>query len=264
MSLPAGAADIASGVENNNSRSYYYLRTGISLATLKYPLAGFDGNKFENVGDRVTLPRPSFDFRLQYKGLFIEGVEDSLSVYTLGYSIFDNSIGSLELIGTRLFEKIKRNNLEGLESIKNRDADFHLGVRSSYYLNDTVAQLELIGDVSDTHDGNMVALQLGRQRQLWNWHLRGLIGFRYFSEEMVNHVFGVSAEESTGLLPEYQGDGVIMSSLQVAAVLPLHEKVLFNVKASYDKLPNHLAESPLLTGKEIHSMEVGVTFVLGN
>ncbi len=262
-SSQAIAKDITRELVESPDASGAYSEFGIALGAYRLPLVGLNDKSIAESDDTFGTLAISFEGRFQYRDFFIEAVQDSFSNFTLGYSVYDDERGNLEVIGTNLFGDLERDDVEGLETIEDRGADFSLGFRSSHYFGDNIVQLELVGDVSGAHNGFVGAVNVGRQKQILNWNLHGLIGVRYFSDHVIDHLFGVSAEEATADFPEYEADAGVMPSIQIGASLPLSENWLFKTKATYSPLPDSVSDSPLAQGDSIAGAEVGFAYVFG-
>lgn len=264
LSLSASAADIAREVVTLNDRSEGYAEISFAVGAGREPLIGFNGkDSIEESDDQINFLKIGLDARYRYKDFFIELVEDSFSNITFGYIVSTSDSGSLELIGTNLFNPVERDHVPGLESMEDRDGDFNLGLRSSVYRGNTVFQFELMGDVSSSHEGVIGAVHVGRQKQIRNWNLHGLLGARLFSDEVADYYLGVTAEEATATLPEYRGKAGVLPSLQIGATLPLSEKWIFEAQAQYTHLPDGISESPLTQGDAIYAAQLGVSYVFG-
>lgn len=264
LSLSASAADIAREVVTLNDRSDGYAEISFAVGAGKEPLIGFnDKDSIEESDDQLNFLNIGIDARLRYKDVFIELVEGSFSNITLGYIASTSDTGSLELIGTNVFNPVERNHVPGLESVNDRDGDFNLGFRSSAYRGNTVFQLELMADVSGSHEGVIGAAHIGRQKQIRNWNLHGLLGARLFTDEVADYYLGVSAEEATATLPEYKGKAGLLPTVQLGATLPLSEKWIFEAQAQYTHLPDNISDSPLAQGDAIYAAQLGVSYVFG-
>jgi outer membrane scaffolding protein for murein synthesis (MipA/OmpV family) len=263
-SLSASAADIAREVVTSSDRSDGYAEFSFMLGTGREPLIGFNGkNSIEESDDQINFLNLGLDARFRYKDVFIELVEDSFSNITLGYIVSTSNSGSLELIGTNVFDIVERDEIPGLESINDRDGDFNLGFRSSTYRGDSVFQFELMADVSNAHEGVIGAVHVGRQKQIRNWNLHGLLGARLFSDKVADYYMGVSPDEATADIPEYRAKAGVLPSIQVGATLPLSEKWIFETQVQYTHLPDSISDSPLAQGDAIYAAQVGVSYVFG-
>lgn len=263
ITVNANATDIVREVQQTESDGGSFAELGISLFTAKLPLVGFNDLEAGESADSVSGISIDIDTRLQYKGFFIELLRQSQSELTLGYNAYTTPNTKVELILTSQFTEVERSNLEGFETITTREGDFNAGIRSSHYIDDNIVQLEMVRDISDSHDGVIAAIQLGKQMQVKNWNLHGLIGTRYFSDSVVDHYFGVSADEATTALPAYTGSAGFLPTIQLGATTPINEKWIFKATAEYADLPDTVVESPLSQGDSVYSVAAGIHYIFG-
>jgi len=262
VSASAVAGDITREIQQGDSYNGSFSEFGISLQTSQLPLIGFTGQVPRNVGDTVNSLSLDLWGRLEYKGFFAEAIKDSFSNFTLGYTVKNDDSYSLDLILSSNFEHIERDEYEGFESITDRDSDVSLGFRSSFHRGDSIFHYELVSDVSGAHAGVMASVQYGKQYQYRNWNLHSLLGVRYFSDNVLDHYFGVSAAESTASLPRYRAKKGFMPSVMVGATLPLNEKWIFKSNAEYAYLPDSVTDSPLAPGDDYYVVQAGFYRVL--
>jgi len=264
MSFYANAADIARAVVTSSDRSDAYAELKLSVITANIPAIGLnEHDSVEDSDDVETSLGIELDARFRYKNLFLDFVADSFSNIAIGYSVHDSNTSSHEVLITNVFNDIRRNNVLGFETITEREGDANLGFRSNFYRGANVFQLELMRDVSHSHEGVIGSLQFGRQKQIRNWNLHGLIGARYFSDKVVDYYFGVSPDEAVAAIPQYTGKASVMPSIEIGATLPLSEKWLFKTRAEYYQFPDSLSDSPLVQGDKAYQAEIGVSYVFG-
>lgn len=260
---PAMAADIARAIHTPADGSDAFAELGITLGTGKIPLVGFNDQELEDSGDTIYSLGVGLLGRLEYKGYFVEFIQNSFSNATLGKSLWRKDNSEVELIFTSLFERTSRRDFTGLETITDRKGDFNAGLRGSYYFGDRILQFELVHDIVDSHNGSMISLQFGKQALIRNWNVHALLGVRYFSKDIVNHLFAVSATEATADIPEYSAKDGFTPSIQLGAAIPLNENWIFRGVAEYTKLPDSVSQSPLAQGDDLHTISAGVYYVFG-
>lgn len=258
------ATDPTQSTGQSGKQSFAYAEIGFDILSASILSRTNSSPQNEDLEDHEFTLEAILDGRLQYKGLFVEVVEESFSNLTFGYSLFNNAQASLELVASTLIFDIERTSIGGVANVENETNDMNLGIRGSYFLPDIFAQLEITKDVAGVHDGLAVALHLGHQRQWYNWNVYGLAGLRYFSDDVVNHFFGVPATESTDTNAEYRGSFAFMPSLQLGADIPLAEDWTFNLKVEYTKFPDSIADSPLTQGSDFLVAGAGIRYVLFN
>ncbi len=267
--LQALAADIDGEETGSSEKSETsidaFVEIGLSLGTSKLPLIGFnEKDSIEESTDATNYLDILVDGRFLYKKFFIEFFDNTFSNITFGYTLTESENGNIELIGTNLFFKVERKNVPGLESIKDRKDDFNLGLRSSIFSGNNIAQFELMTNVTSSHSGVVGSMQVGRQKQIRNWNLLGIAGVRYFSDDVVDYYIGVPSDEASETVEEYKGKAGFMPSFQVEATLPLSERWIFKAQAEYSLIPDSFADSPLAQGDVAYAFRTSIGYVFGN
>lgn len=199
--------------------------------------------------------------RYQWNGLFVEAIEGSSSLISVGYNAWNNDNWSLDVLGSNLNDLFVSDDNEELESLKDRDADFLLGARATGYFGDYLLQLQLQGDVSSTHDGVIASIEGGRSWQYRNWNFHTLAGLRYHSKEVVDVYVGVTPAEATATLPEFKaGSGSILSA-EIGATYPISEHWVFRATAGYQHLTEGISESPIIDGENFTKLKATFSYV---
>lgn len=264
VSLQALGADIGREIQNSGNGKGTFGEFGVSFVAGSEPLVGFNGQTLETSGDLRLGIHANFEGRVEYKRAFVEVIQNSFSDVTLGFNAYSTETTNHEIILNSYFSDVKLSEVVGFESIEYREGDTNAGIRSAYYFGNSIVQLELVADVNDSHNGVIGTLQYGRQAQYRNWNFHGLLGARYFSDSVVDHYFGVSAQEATAALPEYKAGSGLMPSIQLGATLPLSEKWIFRANAEYFKLPSEVSDSPLAQGDSMYDLAIGFNYVFGS
>ena len=258
------SADIARETAEPSDKIEAFAEISLSRGISKLPLIGFNElGSIEESTDTFSFFEFLVTGRIQYKNTFLEFFEDSFGNVTLGYGLTGPEYGNIELIGTSVFFDVVRANVTGFETITHRSGDFNLGLRSSIFSGNNITQFELMTNLTTSHSGVMGSIQVGREKQIRNWNLTGLVGVRYFSDDVVDHYFGVPSDEATASVPEYKAKSGLMPSLQVGAAVPLSEKWIFKAQAEYTVLPDSFADSPLAQGDVAYSFRAGIGYVFG-
>lgn len=187
--------------------------------------------------------------RYQWNGIFVEAIEGSSSLISVGYNAWNNDTWSLDVLGSNLNDLFVSDDNDELKSLEERDADFLVGARATGYFGDYLLQLQLQSDVSSTHDGVIASIQGGRSWQYRNWNFHSLAGLRYHSKEVVDYYLGVTPAEATATLPEFQADAGSVLTAEIGATYPISEKWVFRATAGYEHLTGGIDESPIIEGE---------------
>lgn len=202
------ATDIAYDVQNMEALSYTkeggFIEIGLKASTKRNPVE--IGN--DQAGFSLLL-----DGRFQWKGLFVEVIEDSSTLFTSGYNAWNNNHWSLDIVVSqiyddvidygsfkeiRIFEGEPEN--EGIESpvdtaetnlltsetinnrfknLRDRNSGFLIGSRATAYYGSYIFQFGLLTDISSRRNDITASIEAGRSWQIRNWNLYALGRARY-------------------------------------------------------------------------------------
>ncbi len=243
----ANGADIAYEIRQGRDTSVS-LELGFAAVVADIPIVGWVGDDpDEPTGGQLELGL-LFNGRAQWKGLFVETNSDSFSVLAAGYALWKNDTTGVDIVLTEGLGQYDPS-IGDFESVSNRSSDLMLGIRSTHNIRNTLVQLEVYSDVSGKHDGQMAALQVGRFQQVRNWNFHGLVGARYFTDNMLDYYFGITEEESTPDIPVYEASSGTLATLEVGATLPVGDGWLFKSTVEGIYLPDSVSDSPLSDGR---------------
>lgn len=213
----------------------------------------------------------------RYGGLFLEAEHESLDGLNLGYTFWNNShwttdvlfsipggnltVGEDEYVvaGPEESEKERSDNL-----IYRLESDTWLtgaGFRVTGYLSDYVVQYRLL---TDAHKGNGVfsSLRFGKSWQVKNWNFYGLASAEYYSEDIANYFYGVSSEEATERFSEYHADAGVRASIKFGVTYPLGEHWVGEASILAGSLTSAEKESPLVNGNNYRAQAgVSISYV---
>lgn len=245
--FPAHSADIGRKIRQGQDASLAF-ELGFQAGLIDIPIVGWESEDPDDPSGGVLELGIIFDARAQWKRFFAEINSNSFSNLAFGYSALSTDTMSLDILvseGLGSYEP----SIGAFDSVRNRSSDLVAGLRNTHHLDDTLFQFELFSDVSGKHDGQMAAVQLGKFRQYRNWNLHALASARYFTGNMVDYYFGISAEESNMQIPQYEAKGGTLGSVEIGATLPLNEKWIFKSTAEALYLPDSVVDSPLSDGR---------------
>ena len=253
--VPSLAADIARDVHEGNRSNDSFFEVGVIILKEEIPLIGFEDNN-------ETSIRLDFQGRFEFKGFYAEAIQSSFSNITLGYNVYNAKSSSVDIIATQFFQRIDRDDIEGFETISDREEDVDIGVRGNYHLGNNILQFELVGDVSGAHDGIIASAQYAYNTQYRNWNLHALTGVRYFSDKVLDHYFSVPVEEATSSVNTYRADQGFLPSIQIGGALPITENWVFRTSVEYALLPDSVSDSPLAFGDDLYTIRAGIYRVI--
>jgi len=206
----------------------------------------------------------------QYERLFIEATESWFGGLNLGVNLAHTDNWSVDLLLANIAGIIsidsdeppppatenERNN-----AILDRDSLFiAAGTRVTGYFDDNIVQLRL---VSDWYEGNGIqgSLRAGRQWQLGNWNLQGLIGARYYSAQFNSYLYGVTATEASTRFPAYSADNAWIPELELGASYPINKDWIYTSRLRYKQLPGSITDSPIVAEDDEVVVQTGFHYV---
>lgn len=201
----------------------------------------------------------------RYRRFFFEAIRPGFSLsgghatgLTLGVNVWGNDRWVVDFLGVSTSQKFSRLSRidfsESEDSERDRDVFFRdsvytgAGVRLTGYLGDTVLQFRLSDDVY-RGKGVTGSARAGYSRQVNNWNIHSVLSANYTSQKTGQYWYGVSADEASTFIPQYDIRSPTMSySAEIGATYPVRENVVFRSTARYSQLDNEVANSPLQEG----------------
>lgn len=255
MSTIVNAADIARGVQTGDSSpdssngGYFELGVGLALFTNPFVLK-------EEDDEHCECPGILLGSAYRHNGAFIELASDSYDGISLGYTVWENSTWSMDVLVANLQGDLRYNKREELdENLSEAEKDALLidrsrgylgaGIRMTGYFGNYIAQFRVVSDYYD-NNGVMSTLRIGRYWQVRNWNFHSIISAQYFSEKTSEYWIGVSEEESTTRFPAYDATQSLYFTAEVGAALPLTEHWVARSSLRYGPLSSEIIASPLI------------------
>lgn len=240
------AGDIARDIRKGGSapQEGYHLELGLAAYYLEYPILGVAERAYEP-GLGVVI-----DGRFQWRRLFVEAMTENERGLTFGVSVLQNETWSLDLLASNQHDEVSEDLNDKLDGLADRKADFMLGLRSTLIFENTMAEIEVATDISDTHHGEFFALSLGKFWQIRNLNLHSQIGFRYSSDEITNYYVGIDPDRDaiTERFPSYSVDhGTKEYKFEVGATYPINEKWVLRSTVQSFFFSDEVMNSPLAT-----------------
>jgi outer membrane scaffolding protein for murein synthesis (MipA/OmpV family) len=190
--------------------------------------------------------------RYQWNGLFVEasyGANERNEGLSIGYNFYNtehwnfdvstiNAHGEIH-VEIRDQEKILSQHFDNTDMI---------GLRATGNFDQTTVQFMLAPYAisSDYDDAIYASMWLGKSWQVKNWELHGSIGLEYRSEEMLDHYYGISADEATTHFGPYEADAGIDVTAQVSASYPISSNILFESYVKYTDFSDSISDSPVM------------------
>ncbi|PWI34940.1 hypothetical protein DI392_01285 [Vibrio albus] len=193
-----------------------------SSTTMMFPIGGYEGEHFYWQGLEV--------------GYALNSKQASHNlIFHLGYD-------------TKSFDPDDSDNLD-VKKLDEREGTVLGGM--SYQYQSVLGTLKLTGaaDIAGEHNGWLGGLTWSYPFNVDRWGITPSIGYTYYSEDYNQHMYGVSAAESTktaGAISQFTPDGEGEYFASLSAFYGLTEDLVVNVTMTYINLQGSVEESPIL------------------
>ncbi len=288
------AADIAHDVRSTetppHTESSGFIEIGLKASTKRNPI--------EAEGDQAGFSL-LLDGSFQWKGLFIEVIEDASTLFTAGYNAWNNNHWSLDVVVSQIydddidynsFKKINIFEFEGkppeeeidgtqssteiiesslltdetlvnrFKNLRDRNSGFLVGGRATAYYGDYIFQFGLLTDISSRRNDIVTSIEAGRSWQIRNWNLYTLGRIRYNTYKVVDYYLDLNdPQKKTETF--YSKNRASILALKVGAAHPLTENWLFRCSLEYKALSESFFQSPMITTRRGTSLYTSISYV---
>lgn len=190
--------------------------------------------------------------RYQWHGLFVEasyGANERNEGLSIGYNFYNTDNWNFDVSTINAHGEIHAE-IRDQEKILSQHFDNTdmIGLRATGNFDQTTVQFMLAPYAidSDYDDAIYASMWLGRAWQIKNWQLHGSIGLEYRSAAMLDHYYGISAEEATEHFGPYEADAGIDVTAQVSASYPITSNILFESYVKHTDFANSISDSPVM------------------
>ena len=198
---------------------------------------------------------------LQYRGERFNILENTMS-----YNFSNNPDMRMELIGKLENRGHEADTLDAFRGMEDRDPGFGAGGRFALRTDLGMFRVDATSDISGTHKGQVVDASFGPDiyQQHWNGQkelsVNMLAGVKWESDEVVNHYYGVRDSESTASRAAYQGEAALTPYVGLNGSVAFSPNVTLDANVIYQKLPQEIANSPLVDDDQTVEVGVGLTY----
>lgn len=242
--LQAAPAPIITSTQEGEDRADNALGIGLTLSLAKRPFVG--------VPDQLSL-LPYFSYK--YARFYIEGLD-------LGAHLVKQKSYKIDFLATpRFYERkpsfAKNGELDGIDTTR---PTYFAGVSAQLHTHAATITLQVLHDVIES-DGNEAVLQVGKAFQINPaWTLIPSAGLTYQDNKLVDHFYGVQANEVRSGRPLYTGTSALNYNVTLNAnwkATP-HLDVLGQIK--FEFLGNGITNSPLVDETAVYFMTIGSVY----
>ena len=184
-----------------------------------------------------------------------EGERFYLQGITAGWRFIETDAFELSAIGKFRFDGFTVDDLGRSELAANgidyrlledRDMGFDVGVGMAWKGRAGELELELLADATGTSKGHELSLQYGYPFEIGRGQLTPSIGVTWMSKDLANYYYGTLDKEVARGVVDYKPGSAAVPKIGLQYFRPLGEKWSVMAFADYSRLPDELADSPLL------------------
>ncbi|GAB3480841.1 MipA/OmpV family protein [Marinomonas epiphytica] len=122
---------------------------------------------------------------------------------------------------------------------------------------------KLAQDVSGEHEGYFAQISLGYPIPIGNWQLIPSVSYRYNSEKLSNHLFGVSAAESArvgGRIAAYNPPSTSVTSFGLRAIYPINDQLSVFSSVRQNQYDKDVLNSPIVSDNKATTFMAGFNY----
>lgn len=267
----AQAGDIANEIkdvdEPSLSENGGFLELGVVLDFRK---SAFEQEDVADNDDVMVDANLSISAGYRYKRVFIEATESGFDGLNFGVTLLERERWTVDMLLANIAGNITvesdeppppMTEAERNQAILDRDSLFiAAGTRVTGYFGESILQFRV---VSDWYDGNGLqgSARVGRQWQLGNWKLQGIVGARVYSQRFSNYLFGISTEEESLRFPAYRAGSAVIPEGELALTIPLSKNWVYVSRLGFRSYPGSVTSSPLIANSGTHYLNAGFHYV---
>ncbi len=234
-------------IKNNldEDNSYWELDLGFSLEFNKNYIRGVNDNKN---GDLTAIAILSGGY--YYRDFFVEVSPLIGRPFTLGYSLQRTRHFVVNIIAESLFQgfdQSTQNHGSQLTGIKKRKTSLDAGLEVYYSHPYGETRFRALYDVSNTHDGYVVAFDHAYPLFMKRWTIWPSYGVTWLSENTTDYYFGIDENEVKPNRPFYQPSNSFTHKLNLYIAYQYNARLSFIGYGDYILFSGNIKNSPLVT-----------------
>jgi len=197
----------------------------------------------------------------RYKRFFIDALAESYNQFQFGLNAYSGPSWSIDTFIAANDNGIADQLNDELDSFADRDPGLNFGLRATGYTGAYITQFEAMNDISGTHDGFLFTASFARNWLHKNWNFHALLGARYQSQEALDYLFGIDADEASERFPAYEAGAGTTCVTEFGATYPIAENWVFRSTARWWEYPSSVVDSPFITDDSFLIFSNSITFV---
>lgn len=184
-----------------------------------------------------------------WNGFFIDLGMETSDPLVIGYTAYDRDNWTFDLMLGATGSGVSQSTDDRFIGITKRRNSIMLGGRLTGYFGKNILQVSLKHDVSGRSEGTVATALLGRNWQVRNWNLHGIVGLTVADAKFNDYYLGVSdAEAAQTNFDAYDGKSSVNFHSSVGVTYPISESWEFRTTA-FAGSNSGGNESPLLKKK---------------
>ncbi len=226
------------------SKSEYSLGIGFTSSVAERPFVGVDNQK-------ASLPYIAY----HYKDFYIEGLN-------IGFKLINNKDYNLELLATPRFYEIDAESAPNgsLAGIDKTRPTYFAGISTRFHYDIAVLTVQLLTDIKES-DGSELVINLSKAFNLTpNLTLSPLIGLTAQDSKLVDHFYGVQANESRPGRPVYNGQSSLNYHAAITASWKITRQIQLLGQVKHEKLGTGISDSPIISDDSIETVAFGAVY----
>ena len=259
LSCGVQASDSSSNTREADNRNGGYLEIGLGVESYTSPVVGLpEGN---HRGEEHIKAFVDINARYQYQCLFAEIFSQRLEQFTLGCNLFEGKNWSLDWVGLAQHEEMNEDTSYDYRGLRKRRFDFLSGARATAYWGNYIIQAHVLGDVSNTHYGELYSLKLARHWQYRNWTIHGIVGATYRSQQINDYYYSIHESEVSEKFPRFDAPSSMAYFTELGVTFPINEKWVFRGLARRVQMDSAITKSPLILDNHGDVIATSISYV---
>ena len=218
---------------------------GFSVSVAQRPFIGVDDQD-------TSLPYIKF----RSGNFYIEGIN-------VGYKFIENESTSFEVLATPRFYEVKESfaDKDELDGIKETKPTYLAGVSAQYHTDFATLTLQALADVQESDGYELIASLSKAYQTTENLTLLPAIGVTYQDAELVDHFYGVQANEVAIGRPEYKADASTNTYVSLTAIWDATKHIQLLGQIKYENLGSGTTDSPIVDEDSIVTAVIGAVYL---
>ena len=190
-----------------------------------------------------------------YKDFYVEGLD-------VGYQLLDNKDVSIDLLATPRFYEVEpafagNGELDGIDITK---PTYFAGISTQYRTEAATFTLQLLADLNES-DGNEFVITASKAfKPNTDFTLVPTLGITYQDAGLVDHFYGVQANEVRAGRPEYGGHASTNTHLSLNVLWQASKHIQLLGQIRYELLGSGITNSPIVDEDSITTALVGFVY----